>query len=197
VKFRTTLAPLLTLAVILALGLVASETRAQDQPILYQPETDSPLGARNPLAPPEAAQFDFLIGDWNAVVTYTVPGKEPLVFNARWHNTWIVNGYAVMQEWRGPYATGAEFRYFDPTLHKWTGYNLYSGSAWKETWAEWQEDKMAVYSKGEGPQGEFLNRETYYDIHADSISLRSDRSFDDGATWKPHTFSIEMTRIRE
>ena len=177
--------------------IITTPSLAQNGEILYQPDSDSPIGERNPKGSAELAQFDFIIGDWDAVVTYTVPGKTPIIYTARWHNTWILNGLAVMQEWRGPYATGEEFRYFDPNAKKWTGYNLYSGSTWKETRCEWQDNKMVVYSNGENQNGAFTNRETYYDIKDNSVKLRSDRSFDGGKTWKPYVFTIEMNRITD
>lgn len=101
---------------ILALTLGAHV--AQTQQILFQPVEDSPILAHNSAGPVELAQFDFLAGDWDVTVTMPRTGTSPLVHPARWHNHWIANGFVMLQEWRGPYATGIELRSYNPGTRK-------------------------------------------------------------------------------
>ena len=170
---------------------------AQAPPILYQPDPDSPIGKRNPRGAQELDQFGFLIGDWDVSITWEPPGGKPTTYNARWHNHWIIDGAAVMQEWRGPYLTGTEIRYFNQKTGKWTGRNLYVGGEWKETVAEWKDPEMIVtILDAEDKSGKFLNRETYYEIKADSFKMKSERSYDDGKTWAKGAYFMEVVRSK-
>lgn len=182
---------------ILGFVLVAATGAIADQPpIRYQPDPDSPIGERNPQAPAEVAQFDFLIGDWNVQITWFPPQGEPNTYAAKWHNHWINDGFDVMQEWRGPYITGTEFRHFDPALGYWVGRNLYVGRSWVDTTARIEGENMVVVIEGGNPQeGAFLNRETYYDISPNQWRMKSDRSFDDGKTWEKGRYEMIATRI--
>lgn len=182
---------------ILGFVLVAATGAIADQPpIRYQPDPDSPIGERNPQAPAEVAQFDFLIGDWNVQITWFPPQGEPNTYAAKWHNHWINDGFDVMQEWRGPYITGTEFRHFDPALGYWVGRNLYVGRSWVDTTARIEGENMVVVIEGGNPQeGAFLNRETYYDISPNQWRMKSDRSFDDGNTWEKGRYEMIATRI--
>jgi hypothetical protein len=174
-----------------ALLFAAPTALAQQQspPTLYQPNPDSPIGARNPRGAEGLAQFDFVIGDWDVDITFN--GNR---YNARWHNTWIVDGFVVMQEWRGPYMTGAEFRAYDPDTNTWSGQNIYSGQEWRHTTAHRDGETMIVVIEADGPRGPFLNRETYSDITPSSFSMRSELSFDNGATWEPGRYGMTATR---
>ncbi len=183
----------LALAGMLALAAPAS---AQQPSIVYQPDPDSPIGTRNPKAPAETAQFDFVIGDWDVWITWTPENGEPQSYAAKWHNHWIIDGFAVMQEWRGPYITGAEFRFYDPQKKGWYGHNIYVGNEWKSTTAEYKDGKMMVYIDKAGPKGDFINRETYFDITADTFKMKSDRSYDGGETWETGAYSMTATRVR-
>lgn len=182
---------------ILGFVLIAATGAIADQPpIRYQPDPDSPIGERNPQAPAEVAQFDFLIGDWNVQITWFPPQGEPNTYAAKWHNHWINDGFDVMQEWRGPYITGTEFRHFDPALGYWVGRNLYVGRSWVDTTARIEGENMVVVIEGGNPQeGAFLNRETYYDISPSQWRMKSDRSFDDGKTWEKGRYEMIATRI--
>ena len=169
----------------------------QTPPIRYQPDPDSPIGMRNENAPARSAQFDFVIGDWDVDIILRAPGREPQNYQAKWHNHWIVDGFAVMQEWRGPYATGAEFRYFDASKDMWTGYNLYPGAGWSPTTARFEEWRMIIFVEGgSDSRGAFLARETYYDIEGDSFKMKSSRSYDDGETWESGEAGYAMTARR-
>jgi len=180
------------------LVLVASGALAEDPPIRYQPDPDSPIGARNPMAPPEVAQFDFLIGDWDVEITWLPPQGEPNTYTAKWHNHWINDGFDVMQEWRGPYITGTEFRHFNASLGYWVGKNLYVGRNWVDTTARVSGDDMVVIIEASNPrEGAFLNRETYYEVSADRWRMKSDRSFDDGETWEKGRYEMVATRATD
>jgi len=165
--------------------------------IRYQPEIDSPIAERNPNAPPAMANYDFVAGDWDVEIEFTPPGGQPNRYAARWHNHWIVNGMVMMQEWRGPYATGTEIRFFNPANDRIEGVNIYPafGGGARATHSHWQGDRMEVVIPSEDAEGAFLNRETYLDITATSFRMYSERSRDDGETWSAGTYEMTATRI--
>jgi len=176
----------------------SGEVAAQERPILYQPNPDSPIETRNPKAPPETAEFDFVIGDWDAVITWAPPGGKPLTYSAKWHNHWIVDGFVVMQEWRGPFLTGTEIRSWDRRQKKWTGRNVYVNGVWHETTAKFEDDKMVVIIEdAEDKNGPFKNRETYDEITENSFKMHSDRSYDGGKTWEKGRYSMVVTRAKK
>jgi len=188
---------------LIAVGLIAGvqsgeRVYAQDAPILYQPNPDSPIGKRNAKAPAATGEFDFVIGDWDAVITWTPPGGQSQTYSAKWHNHWIVDGFVVMQEWRGPYLTGAEIRAYNPSLKQWVGQNIYVGGQWKRTTAIFEDGMMKVIIEaGEDKRGTFLNRETYYDIEKEAFKMKSDRSYDEGKTWEQGRYSMVVTRAHD
>ncbi len=190
----TTCTRLIAMTLAAALGSHA----AAAQPILYQPATDSPILARNPAGPAELAQYDFLAGDWDVTVTMPRAGSQPLIYKARWHNHWIANGYVMMQEWRGPYATGTELRSFNAVTHKWDGHNLYvpRPGTWYETEAEMVGRNMVVTRHTKTPDGTpSINREVYHAIEADRFEIRTEVSLDAGLTWNPGGYSLVATRL--
>ncbi len=174
---------------------VSQEIR--NAPIIYQPNPDSPILSRNPALTGEGEAFDFLIGDWDAVITWHPENGEKDIYRAKWHNHWIIDGYAVMQEWRGPSLTGTEIRFYDQKRQQWTGQNIYVNGAWRETMAKSDGDNMVVTIFGESEaRGKFLNRETYFNITENTFEMKSDISMDDGKTWKTGDYSMIVTRTK-
>jgi len=186
------------LSILAAFAITGVNVAAQDAPIIYQPDPDSPIGVRNPKGPEELSQFDFVIGDWDVEITFFPPQGEAVTYNARWHNHWIIDGFVVMQEWRGPYATGAEFRAWDAQAKRWSGRNIYAGKEWHQTHADYVDGKMIVYIEDASDKsGSFINRETYFDIEADSFKMKSDRSYDEGESWEKGRYEMVATRRAE
>jgi len=165
--------------------------------ILYQPPCDSPILHRNPSLTGEGRAFDFLIGDWDVDITLLTTSSNPDRYKAKWHNHWIVDGTVVMQEWRGPKATGAEFRFYDKEKKVWEGRNIYVNGAWRNTIAQTNNENMIVTIFGfDKKRGNFLNRETYFNIKKDSFEMKSEISLDNGETWKKGGYSMIVTRIK-
>lgn len=182
------------------MGCVQMASAQEAEPeIIYQPNPDSPIGERNPDGPAELAQYDFLIGDWDVEITWYFPGQEPSVSKAKWHNHWIVNGNVVMLEWRGPQFTGTEIRQWDKRQGKWVGVNIYPdfGPNMPTATSEKVGDEMLVFIPYVGPEGPYINRETYYDIKADSYKMKSDISKDGGETWERGMYEMTVTRTPE
>lgn len=178
-------------------GVACLAASAGAQEILYQPDPDSPIGARNPDAPGGLAQYEFLIGDWDVDVALNRPGAEPLKYRAKWHNHWIANGHAVMQEWRGPYATGIEIRTYDAAADVWQGRNIYfpSPAAWYDNTATWTGSEMVVTTHRVAADGAAsITREIYYDLEESGFRIRTEVSADGGTTWAPGRYSAICLR---
>ncbi|QLC22162.1 hypothetical protein HFP51_08220 [Parasphingopyxis sp. CP4] len=186
-------------ATLIACGInSAASAQSASPPIIYQPDQDSPIGARNPEAPEQTQELSFLIGDWDvALIIHPLEGED-ISYAARWHNSWIVNGYAVMQEWRGPYATGVELRSFNPETGRWEGHNYYTfRKTWTESSGEFVDGEFIIETRDVGPNGPFIGRERYFEIQPDSFRMSATRSEDDGATWSSITYEMLCTRARE
>ncbi|WP_339747785.1 hypothetical protein [uncultured Maricaulis sp.] len=181
---------------VLALGAAPALAQNTMPPIQYQPDPDSPIGTRNPAGPAQLAEFDFVIGDWDVSITFTPPNGQAFTYDARWHNHWILDGLAVMQEWRGPYATGAEFRGYNLREGHWEGYNIYPTlpNGWRPTTALRSDEAMVVTIEGIDAEGPMLNRETYTDITADSFRMYSEISRDEGVSWETGRYSMMVVR---
>lgn len=174
---------------------ISTDGFAQSPPIQYQPNPDSPIGVRNTNAPAELQQLEFLIGDWNVAVVLHQPSGD-LAYEARWHNTWIVNGFAVMQEWRDPYSTGAELRTYNSETGRWEGRNFYTGmNTWTESEGAFAYGEFVIDTQGVGPNGPIVSRERYYDIQPDSFRMIATRSSDGGQTWSAPTYEMLCTRV--
>ena len=178
---------------ILAININA-QTIGND-PIIYQPDPDSPILERNPVLTGEGEAFDFLIGDWDAIITWQPKNGESNTYRAKWHNHWVVDGRVVMQEWRGPALTGAELRFYDIDSKSWTGRNIYADGDWRETKAIPEGDHLVVTIFGHNEaRGDFLNRETYSNITENSFEMSSDISLDEGKTWTKGDYRMIVTK---
>lgn len=160
------------------------------------------FGSRNPQAPPESAQYEFFIGAWDCATRFMKPdGSGYAEGKARWIAYWILDGWAIQDDWIGLKPDGSEshgtnIRNFNPDAGKWENRWLAAGSpVWKFFESEQVGDTM-VMTGGEGKdsRGEFIDRNIFHDITANSWIWRKDRSYDGGKTWIEGIGFIEATR---
>src|SRR5262245_51452749 len=91
--------------------LAAPITRASPDPSTLTP-------------PPEASQFDFLIGTWDIVSEPNVPGVPPKVYG-RWTAQKSADGFMVVDEYRisdgsgGTAYLGETYRVYNPKAKRW------------------------------------------------------------------------------
>ena len=101
----------------------------------------------------------------------------------------------MIQEWRGPSATGAEIRFYDQKTESWTGQNIYANGAWRKTTARRIGEIVQVIINGHNEsRGDFLNRETYFNIKENSFEMKSDISLDNGKTWQTGDYYMVVSR---
>ena len=161
--------------------------------------------ARTP--PPEARQYDFLLGEWQLAVE--VP---PASLAARIHGmpklvgTWkawrALDGWGITDELRitdeagNPVSLSHNVRYYDAKQRRWaiSTLDVYRG-AFSSPAAEWRGGQMHLTSRGTDPEGRaYLNRTRIFEITPNGFRLQQDRSFDGGGSWEEGALKITARR---
>lgn len=159
------------------------------------------FGRLNSEAPPETAQFAFLIGEWECKVRSMKPDRTFGESTGSWTGRYILDGWAIQDDWVAPRPDGAMFhgtniRSWNPETGQWDNRWLASGSLqWKYFSAEKVDETMVMTGgEGEGPRGKFVDRNVFYEIGTDSWKWRKDRSWDGGENWVEGLAHIEAKR---
>ena len=159
-------------------------------------------------APREAAQFGFLIGQWELTVKPAASGLAQKIHGVpKLVGTWkawrAFDGFGVEDELRitdasgNPLSLSHAMRYYDATAKRWTATTLdvYRGVFTAST-AEWKDGAMMVTSRGSDAEGKaYVARSRYYEITPASFRFRQDRSTDDGRSWTEGVLSIDAKRV--
>ena len=152
-----------------------------------------------PAPPPEASQFEFLIGTWDVVSEPNIPGVPERV-RGRWTAQRSADGFMVVDEYRvfddqgGTAYLGETYRVFNPSKQQWEFRFVepFSGT-WHEGTAVKVGDEMHL-TQGTPADGG-MTKVRYYDISPDRFSWISERSRDGGKTWTKGA-RIEATRAK-
>ena len=144
-------------------------------------------------APPEAHQFDFLIGVWDVAATrYKEDGAVLLRYKASWSAQSLNEGRMIMDDFKALAPTGqpissfVTLRTYSEATHRWELQGLAalqpaSALDWHGTW---QDGQMMLDASGQGPDGKPLRtRIRFFRIEKDSFSWESEVSGDAGRTW--------------
>lgn len=159
-------------------------------------------------APAEAAQFDFLIGQWELEVKPKVGGLAAMIHGApRLVGTWkawrAFDGFGVDDELRivdasgNPSSLTHAMRIYDRNAGHWkvTAVDVYRSRVTSAT-AQWQDGEMRLEGRGVDAEGKpYVTRTRYHDIGPDRFTLEQDRSTDDGQSWDEGVLVIEATRV--
>jgi hypothetical protein len=152
------------------------------------------FGSRNPKAPAELDRFAFLVGRWrcDARVRSDEGAWQP--FQADWVGRFILDGYAVADEYRMTRPSGelivlgVNLRTYDAASRTW---NLRWLNALAGTWTELGppelggvrfDDHSVVYAFKEPVGAHAFTRATYTDITERSFTWTGERS-DEGKVW--------------
>ncbi len=162
-------------------------------------------GRINVDAPPETAQFAFIIGGWDIKSRFMKPdGIGYGEGTATWTGYFILDGWAIQDDWvsdlaGGKKTHGTNLRSFNPRTGTWDNRWLSAGSLqWKYFEATKEGDTMVMIGgKGEDARGSFIDRNVFHDIKADNWHWRKDRSWDGGKTWTEGIGFIHATRIED
>lgn len=164
---------------------------------------DGAVRGPHPDASPETWQFAFLIGAWDCATRSMKPDGSGFVDGrARWTGYWILNGWAIQDDWEstrpdGAAVHGTNVRSFNPKTQKWDNRWLSSGTLqWKYFEAERVGETMVMTGNEERDRAgrEYVDRNVFHEIGEDSWKWRKDRSFDGGQTWIEGVAFIEARR---
>lgn len=170
----------------------------------------SATGSARPALTPakEAGQFDFLIGQWELVVTPKVNSLAAKIhgsptFLGTWKAWRAVDGFGVEDELRimdrsgNPSSLTHVLRVYSANDRKWliTGIDAYRGRASTSS-GEWKGNEMVIFGQGADEEGKpFQTRTRYYDITAAGFKYQQDRSLDGGKTWDEGALKMAAKRV--
>jgi hypothetical protein len=157
---------------------------------------------------PEAAQFDFLVGQWEVDVKPRVGGLAAMIHGAPrlvgiWKAWRAFDGFGVDDELRivdgngNPRSLSRNLRVWDASERHWklTGLDVYRARFTSAT-AQWQDGEMRLEGRGTDAEGKpYVTRTRFFDISADAFHMQQDRSSDDGQTWDEAVLVMDARRV--
>ena len=158
--------------------------------------------------PAEAAQFDFLVGQWELEVSPKVGGLAAMIHGAprlvgSWKAWKSFDGYGLDDELRvldasgNPMALNYSQRIFDAKTKRWlvSGLDVYRARFGSSS-GQWQGGEMQLEGSGQNAEGKpMLTRTRFFEITPDRFKMRQDRSPDNGASWEEGTLTIVAKRV--
>jgi hypothetical protein len=175
--------------------LIAATTRD-----CFMEHTDQTADKPNPKAPAAISQFAFLIGRWRFDAKFKSPKGEWQTFHGSWIGRYILDGYAIADEYRMLDAggevvvLGMNFRVYDHAKQAW---NIKWLNALDGTWTDLAPEEFGG-AKFEGQSVRYIFREpigasegwaatytraTYTSVSPAFFTWRGDKS-DDRTNWK-------------
>jgi len=161
----------------------------------------------SPTAPREAAQFAFLVGQWDLEVTPKVNSLAAKMHGTpKLLGTWkawrLLDGFGVEDELRivdgsgNPSALVHALRLYSVADAKWiiSGMDAYRGVQSSSSGA-FSNGTMLINGQGTDAEGKpTLIRTRFFDVTPTSFKLQQDRSSDGGRTWDEGTLKISAKR---
>lgn len=158
--------------------------------------------------PAEAAQFDFLVGQWELEVTPKVSGLGAMIHGApklvgSWKAWKAFDGHGLDDELRivdasgNPLSLNYAQRIFDAKAKRWlvSGLDVYRARFGSSS-GVWQDGEMRLEGSVQSNDGKpMLTRTRFMDISADRFKMRQDRSYDNGANWEEGTLTVVAKRV--
>lgn len=177
---------------------------AEDDPM---DQVDQEFGTPNPNAPAALSRFAFLIGRWRCEARVRSADGEWQTFQATWIGRFILDGYAIADEYRMTRSSGElivlglNLRTYDPTKQTW---NMKWLNALGGTWVDLGPEKLGgvrfdgqsiIYAFKEPMAGHAYTRATYTNISKTHFTWRGEKS-GDGKAWSDFMV-IEAHRSQE
>ena len=158
-------------------------------------------------APAELSRFAFLIGMWRCEATVKSPDGEWHTFQGTWLGRFILDGYAIADEYRMTNSSGelmvlgVNLRTYDTTKQIW---NMKWLNALAGTWVDLGPEELGgvsfdggsiTYTLKEPMAAHAYTRATYTNISEQHFTWRGEKS-DDGKAWSEFMV-VEVHRIKE
>jgi len=159
--------------------------------------------------PREAAQFNFLVGQWELTVkpaattlAQKIHGMPKLT--GSWKAWRALDGWGVEDELRitdksgNPVSLSHAVRYYDAASRRWktSGLDVYRG-IFTSAVAEMRGTDIVASSSGTDTEGKpYLSRSRYSDISANGFRFVQERSTDKGKSWQENLV-IDAKRVSQ
>ena len=158
----------------------------------------------NPEAPPEMAQFQFLVGTWRAKMRSMDAQGEYQESEGTWVGYYTLDGYAFQDDYfaEGFNFRGTTWRTYVPGKKRWVNRWLQAnvdnpaGFTAEAFYGEWNDGEMHIEASGSDIRGAYTDRIRFHDIGADAFMWRMSRSYDGGQTWIEDMTIVQATRIK-
>jgi hypothetical protein len=162
----------------------------------------------NSNAPAELSRFAFLVGQWRFEAKFRSPNGEWQTFHGTWSGRYILDGYAIADEYRmnSPsgelIVLGTNFRVYDSAKRTW---NIKWLNALEGTWTDLTSEQFGgvqfdgqsvtyVFKSERGAQWPFT-RATYKNISKSHFTWRGEKS-EDARVWSEFMV-VECDRGKE
>ena len=157
-------------------------------------QIDQEFGKPNTSAPAALSQFAFLIGRWRCEAKVKSANGEWQAFRATWLGRFILDGYAIADEYRMTGTSGdlivlgMNFRAYDAAKQTW---NIKWLNALAGTWVDLGPEDLGgvrfdgqsiIYAFKEPVAAHAYTRTTYTNISKTHFTWRGEKS-DDGKAW--------------
>lgn len=156
----------------------------------------------------EAAQFDFLVGQWEVELQPKVGSLAKLIhgqpkLTGSWKAWRAFDGQGIDDELRvvdgsgNPAVLTHAQRIYDAKAQRWLISNLdVYRVRFSSATGQWQGGEMRVDGSGTSADGKpMLTRTHFVDIGTDGFKMRQDRSTDNGASWDEGALVIVAKRV--
>ncbi len=180
---------------------VSTYRRMQPKPDLLAPAGD--FGAPAPGLPPEARQFDFLIGTWRSKHDLTFPSGQQVRWTSNSTAVYALNGHAVMEfDWfdqdpRLPDAATSIVRIYNRAMRRWESLYLPNrGHGILHFGGRKEGDRMVLHPFEVHTADRAIQRYVFHDLGGDRYGWFNEQSTDRGATFKK-SWIIEVERVAE
>ena len=171
--------------------------------VVAQPVAAHELDRPHPDAPPEMAQFSFLVGEWECKAKFLNSDGEYGETSGRWVGYYTLGGFAFQDDWYSPNLRGTTWRTWDPVGKRWVnrwlqaGVDKPAGFTGDTFYGGLKAGRMILEAQGKDTRGSYVDRITFYDIADDHFSWKLDRSYDSGKTWIKNMTMTEATRVEQ
>jgi len=143
----------------------------------------APLAAQDagtsPCSSPEAAQFDFWVGEWKVTANDRLAGHNRI--------TKILGGCVLLEEYRGERGgyEGKSFNYYDPTDGMWHQVWVDNGGLRLHLAGRFAGGKMVLSGERRGKDGAPVTDRITWSANDDgTVRQHWETSGDSGASWK-------------
>ena len=156
----------------------------------------------HPDAPPEMAQFGFLVGSFECKTRQLTANGDYVEGTGRWTGRFTLDGFAFEDDWVSTSLRGTTWRTFDPAKKRWVnrwlaaGVETPPGFTGNLFFGGWTDDKMVLKAEGEDLRGAYLDNIEFKNITDDGFLWTMDRSYDGGETWTRAVMIVEARRAK-